>query len=80
MLLYLQKRELVEGFGVYIKYVALEQAEQTCKNSATGLMRTLIGVWYNRQRLAACSVTSGINSTIRTAVFSKGIKFVFLSL
>jgi hypothetical protein len=40
----LQKRELIKGFGIYIKYVDLEQAEQTSKNTATGLMRALMSV------------------------------------
>jgi len=61
----------VEGFGVYIRYVDLEMAEQQCKTSPTGLMRALIGVWYNRERLAACSMKSGINDTIKTALFSE---------
>ena len=69
----MQKRELVKGFRVYISFVELEQAEQSSKNSATGLMRALVQVWYSKERLAACSATSGINSTIRTAVFSKCI-------
>ena len=68
-----QKRELVKGFGVYIHFVDLEQAEQTSKNTATGLMRALIQVWYTKERLAACSATLGIHATIRTAVFSKWI-------
>jgi hypothetical protein len=63
------KKELVEGFGVYIKFVQLEQAEQCSKNSPTGLMRALIATWYSRERLAGCSATSGINNVIRTAVF-----------
>ena len=45
-----QKTELVPGFGVYIKYIDLEQAEQTSKSSATGLMRALISVFYSRER------------------------------
>ena len=61
----------MEGFGVYIKFVDLEMAEQQCKNSPTGLMRALIGIWYNREWLAACSMKSGINDSIKTAVFSK---------
>ena len=54
-------------------FVDLEQAEQSSKNTATGLMRALIQVWYSKERLAACSAISGINLTIRTAVFSKCI-------
>lgn len=69
----LQKRELVKGFGIYIKYVDLEQAEQTSKNTATGLMRALMSVWYSRERLAGCSANSGINTTIKTCIFSKSI-------
>ena len=30
-----------------------------------------MSIWYGRERLAACSAKSGINDTIRTAVFSK---------
>ncbi len=69
-LFYFQKKELVDSFGVYVKYIDLEQAEQGSKNSATGLMRALIALWYTRERLAGCSATSGINTSIRTAVFS----------
>ena len=54
-----------------MKYVDLERAEKSSKNTATGLMRSLISIWYSGERLAGCSATSGINSTIRTAVFSK---------
>ena len=68
-----QKKELVAGFGVFVKYVDLELAEQLSKNTPTGLMRSLISIWYSRERLAGCSATSGINQTIRTAVFSKYI-------
>ena len=51
------EKELVKGFGVYIKYmyVDLEQAEHSSKSSPTGLMRALISIWYLRRRLAACS-------------------------
>ena len=70
LIIHIQKKELVQGFGVYIRYVDLEQAEQQSKNSATGLMRSLMSVYYGRERLAACSANSGINITIRTAVFS----------
>ena len=69
--MFAQKRELIDGFGVYIKYIDLEQCEQSSKHSATGSMRALIAVWYSRERLAACSTTSGINETIKTAIFSK---------
>ena len=66
-----QKQELIKGFGIYIKYVNLEQTEQTSKNTATGLMRALMSVWYSHERLARCSATSGINNTIKTCIFSK---------
>jgi len=56
---------------VYIKYIELEQCEQCSKNSPTGLMRALIGIWYSRERLAACSANQGINETIKIAIFSK---------
>ena len=49
----------------------LERAEKSSKNTATGLMRSLISIWYSGERLAGYSATAGINSTIRTAVFSK---------
>ena len=61
----------MEGLGVYIKFIELEQCEQSSKNTPTGMMRALISVWYGRERLAACSATSGINKTIKTAIFSK---------
>ena len=63
----------MEGLGIYIKFIELEQCEQSSKNSPTGMMRALISVWYTRERLAACSATSGINQTIKTAIFSKYI-------
>ena len=66
-----QKRELVKGFGVYIKYIDLEHAEQAGKNTPTGLMRALLSTWYTSQRLASCSATSGLNVNIRTAIFSE---------
>ena len=69
-----QKRELVDGFGMYIKYIDLELCEQSSKHSATGLMRALSAVWYSWEHLAACSATSGINKTIKTATFSKLIQ------
>ena len=34
-------------------------------------MRALIGIWYSRERLAACSANQGINETIKIAIFSK---------
>ena len=55
---------------MYIKFVDLENAEQRSKNTATGLMRALISVWYSRERLAASSALT-INKNIRVAVFSK---------
>lgn len=61
---------MVDGFGVYVAYVDLEQAEQCSKNTGTGLMRALVNKGYRRERLAACSATSGINQTIRTVIFS----------
>ena len=69
--MFAQKPELVDGFGVYIKYIDLEQCEQCSKHSATGLTRALIAVWYSREHLAACLATSGINEMIKTAIFSK---------
>ena len=53
--MYYLEKELVKGFGVYIKYVDLEQCEQTSKNSPTGLMRALMSIWYSREQLAAYS-------------------------
>jgi hypothetical protein len=58
--------------------VDLEQAEQCSKNTSTGLMRELIAMWYNRQRLAASSANSGRNSTIRTAVLVSIIVFLLI--
>ena len=57
--------ELVPGYGVYFE---LDAAEQCSNNSATVLMRSLMAVWYTKERLAACSATSGLNDAIRTAV------------
>lgn len=70
----------MKDFGVYVKFVDLELFEQSSKTTATGLMRNLIGIWYSNARLAACSATSGINQTIRTAVFSKLSMFVLLEV
>lgn len=57
--------------GVYISFVDLENYGNSSKQTATGLMRSLLSVWYNPQRLAACSATKGINSQIKAAIFSK---------
>ena len=70
----------MKGFGIYIHFVDLEQSEQSCKNSATGLMRNLISLWYSNFRLAACSATSGINSSIRTAIFSELIIMILINM
>ena len=70
----------MKGFGVYLKFVDLEMFEQSSKSSTTGLMRSLMGIWYSNARLAACSATSGINPNIRTAVFSKLSIFVLIIL
>ena len=56
-----------------IKFIKLEQCEQSNKSSPTGMMRALISVWYIRKQLTACSATSGINQTAKTAIFSKYI-------
>lgn len=45
------EKELVKGFGVYAKFVHVEQCEQNCKTSATGLIRSLISIWYSRRGL-----------------------------
>ena len=63
-----------------MKFVDLELFEQLSKITATGLMKNLIGVWYSNARLAAYSAISGINQTIRTAVFSKLSMFVLLEV
>ena len=42
----LQKCELVENMGVYISFVDLETHANSSKQTATGLMRTLLSVWY----------------------------------
>ena len=39
-------RELVKDFGVYVKFVDLEQAEQLSKGTLNGLMRALVCLWY----------------------------------
>ena len=51
----------IYGFGV---------GEKLSKGTPTGLMRTLISLWYSKRRLAACSATS-THTTSRTAVFSE---------
>ena len=44
-----QRKELVKDFGVYIKFVDLEQCEQSSKQSGTGLMRSLISIFYSNE-------------------------------
>lgn len=61
----------MEGYGVYINIIDLEQAQQQCKASPTRLMRALMGVYYSCERLAACSATHGIDTMIKIAIFSK---------
>ena len=73
----LQIRELIKGFGIYIKYVDLKQAEQTSKNTVTGLMRALMSIWYSRERLA---IYSAINTTIKTCISSRSMHVVCLYL
>ena len=63
--------ELVANYGVYVSFVYLDERESTSKGTATGLMRNLITIWYSGERLGACSATKGINSRIRSAIFSK---------
>ena len=63
--------ELVEGLGVYVDRAQLRCAEQNSKSTVTGLMRSLISLYYNSERLAGSSANKGINITIRTAVFGK---------
>lgn len=58
---------------MYIHYADLSYVKEASKSSATGLMRALISVWYTRERLASCSATHGINTTIQTAIFSEQI-------
>ena len=70
------KVELVSNSGVYIKVSDLKAIEQTPKESATALMRSLISIWYSGKLLASCSATKGINHTIKTAVFDY-VKSVF---
>ncbi len=48
-------------FGVYVRFVDLERCEMTSKSSPTGLMRSVMSMWYSNARLAACSATSGID-------------------
>ena len=44
-----QRKELVKDFGVYIKFVDLEQCEQSSKQGGTGLMRHLISIFYSNE-------------------------------
>ena len=37
----LHKSELVTGYGVYVRFIHLEHAEQSRKPSTTGLIRSL---------------------------------------
>lgn len=68
--------ELVEGLGVYVDRAQLRYAEHNSKSTVTGLMRSLISLYYNSERLAGSSANKGINITIRTAVFGKHFMFV----
>lgn len=59
----------MKDFGVYVKYVDPEAAEQTSKGTPTGLIRALIsGI---RERDFSASSETSINVIIRTAVFSE---------
>ena len=53
LIIHIQKKKLMQGFGVYIHYVVLEQAEQQSKNLATGLMRSFVSVYNGRERLGS---------------------------
>jgi len=39
--------ELVEGYGVFISRRALDDAVDSCRHTATRLMRNLIGVFFS---------------------------------
>jgi len=52
-----------------MQIAALELAKPT----PTGLMRTLIGIFYTTERLATSSATKGINTQIKTAIFDCGL-------
>ena len=67
----IKKRELVKNFGVYVRFIDLEQSERSCKSTLTGLMQNLISIWHSNAWLAACSAISGINPNISTAIFSR---------
>ena len=56
---------------MFLRFVDLEHAEQSSKPTPTGLMRSLIGVFYTPERLAGCSAKRGLNDTITTVIFSK---------
>ena len=65
--------ELVPQYGVYMSFIDVDSKEQGSKGTATGLMRSLISIWYPPLWLAASSASKGIgiNPRIRAAVFSK---------
>jgi len=65
----LQKVELQEKSGVYVLKSELMAALELAKPTPTGLMRTLIGIFYTTERLACSSATKGINTQIKTAIF-----------
>ena len=71
IIIFTQKIKLVEGYNVYLKKVDFDIAVNSSKDSVTGLMRSLIGIFYTKQRLAACSSSNGLNKEIKGAVFRK---------
>ena len=67
IVIFTQKIKLVEGY-VYLTKVDFDIAVNSSKDSVTWLMRSLIGIFYTKQRLAACSSSNGL---IKGAVFRK---------
>ena len=66
--LFLLHRE-IQGYGV--SYMELDQAEQTSKNTATGLMRSLISIWYGLGEHLVASSTKSLNARVsRYEIFS----------
>ena len=69
----MQKRELVDGLDVYIKYIELEQCEQSSKSLPTGMMQALIkhcGQHYQISAISYCTVPQETMSDAHTCLLS----------
>jgi len=70
-LLFKNEVELQEKTGVFVQQSAHTAVLQLAKPTPTGLVRTLIGLFYETKRLAVSSAKKGINQDVKNAVFGK---------